>query len=1057
MRGHLNSSTDRSRTTQQNVRPLTGEDIKLAKAAAALATRERRSAAQKRADRGDGDGDGAARMRRRRPRGAPEDLEGEDGFIYDDDATSSEPKETEREKWLASMPALESAMIKFQVARCGGGVFPGSLNDDAFITRRKLSLFRACACCDGCGDDGGETPATMNSGGVSRDGSSRGAVGISRDVIDEYDEEMKTNIVVLFTYSALEITTSMDGRLRCAHCGFTIAYDLVALGLWPTRAPKLSDTTSSGLEHESKYFIDVDLAEDAYWSLTSTTSEHNETAFARELAGKLNRTLERGPHDQIREETLRQQMFKSGSFDAYMLATHPSARLDGDGTPGEGESPVVGGTPEVDGRLIAAPPADEDGDVPGTGTSGQTLVNSPSTILDPAASCPACSIASFGEGAEKPILHVSADGNAKAQRQWGHDNSCDFARARERLNFDAFEFVAPFRLPIGELATSTSYDDLCKPPRDGACNTYVRCAHKYMRDGSVLKTDERSMVVAVCHHGFVMRGTALISTLPERFDMYDQVLATIARTRTIGDVCIDFACKYGVKLGERVRGRMVCEKNPFSPLHEQICRPVDDGSTKPRFMTGWLHGASHSWDCKRQHFGVFKPASCRRAGETTEHIWSRLLPSWPRLRVMASDRRTLILEHTFRRLDARRRKEFPVSFATTCHRLLRHGGEFDKDLTLYVQALKARIVDCGLELGDSELHGVVRRLVVMYRANPDALMDCAISATPRAKFVSDMEKIKAEPNEKKRLQKLMLLASLREQYGLPAGPNGELLWSETSEDYLKGDMELHRCKALARRSELFDALLDVKEIRNQMRDRENRAHTFQELSARHDLMMKELRTRIKAYNAALDLLEEKGKNVDPKYPDIGEITEDHVFEWSEDRGPDGGPDALCFSDAPLHSCEIDLGNGERRKVGLSAHSLRRLMYLMSRVERNVEEIRLLKEERQRVLKHYDEHVRRASTKVEALDERAQVIREALRKSESDGDEKELWSVLRERAEHERALRNNQEWKTLFVNRLDLDGFDELCERNENTYAKLAESGFDFLIAPRSTDCDVRGG
>lgn len=411
---------------------------------------------------------------------------------------------------------------------------------------------------------------------------------------------------------------------------------------------------------------------------------------------------------------------------------------------------------------------------------------------------------------------------------------------------------------------------------------------------------------------------------------------------------------------------------------------------------------------------------------------------------MASDRRTLILEHTFRRLDARRRKEFPVSFATTCHRLLRHGGEFDKDLTLYVQALKARIVDYGLELGDSELHGVVRRLVVMHRANPDALMDCAISATPRAKFVSDMEKIKAEPNAKKRFERLRLLLSLRLEYGLPTGPNGELLWSETSEDYLKGDMELHRCKALARRSELFDALLDVKEIRNQMRDRENRAHTFQELSARHDLMMKELRTRIKAYNAALDLLEEKGKKVDPKYPDIGEITEDHVFEWSEDRGPDGGPDALCFSDAPLHSCEIDLGNGERRKVGLSAHSLRRLMYLMSRVERNVEEIRLLKEERQRVLNHYDEHVRRASTKVDALDERAQVIREALRKSESDGDEKELWSVLRERAEHERALRNNQEWKTLFVNRLDLDGFDELCERKEETYAKFAKSGFDFF-------------
>lgn len=58
------------------------------------------------------------------------------------------------------------------------------------------------------------------------------------------------------------------------------------------------------------------------------------------------------------------------------------------------------------------------------------------------------------------------------------------------------------------------------------------------------------------------------------------------------------------------------------------------------------------------------------------------------------------------------------------------------------------------------------------------------------------------------------------------------------------------------------------------------------------------------------------------------------------------------------------------------------MYLMLRIERNVEEIRLLKEDCQRVLTRYDEYVRRARRKLEAMDERAQVLLEALCESES---------------------------------------------------------------------------
>ena len=132
------------------------------------------------------------------------------------------------------------------------------------------------------------------------------------------------------------------------------------------------------------------------------------------------------------------------------------------------------------------------------------------------------------------------------------------------------------------------------------------------------------------------------------------------------------------------------------------------------------------------------------------------------------------------------------------------------------------------------------------------------------------------------------------------------------------------------------------------------------------------------------------------------------------------------------------------------------MSLMARVERNIEEVRLLKEERRRALTHYDEYIEQARRKLETLDERAQVIREALRESGSDREEKELWIVFREMVTHEREREDNQARKELFEDRLAEDRFDQLCENHDKYCASEAKEGYTFEIAPWSTNCDVRG-
>jgi len=1052
--GALRRLIDRSRASQQEVVPWCRESFARALAAWDAEKRKNKSEAAKAAIRTT---DWERRLRRRRNRREePESEPLEAGDNGDDPGTdgSKTARELAREKWSAAMPALVAGMKKCQVARrrstasCRFAI----ASDETFITKRKLALFRAaCACCVvEHREDAGETLASMDSGGVSGDDSSPGAAGTSCVVEDDYDTKMIKKIIVISTHIVLEIETPMEGRLRCKSCGFTITYEPVALGLWPTHAPEVSPATRSGLDYVSEYFVDVNVSDDCYSSLASTTIRSNELACARELAHRLDRTGERGPRGRLHEDTLRQLLFKHQSFDAYMLAAYPSARLDGGGAPRESEAPVAGGTPREDEGQVVASLNDEGGCVDECGAPNPTREHS---IVDPAASCPACSIASFGQGAEKPILHFSADGNAKAVRLRGDSKWCDFDGAQRYLNFDEFEFLVPFRIPPEAVRASGKYDDLCKPPKEGHCSTYVRCAERYRAEERRGPIDERSMVLAVCHHGFVMRGTALIATFPERFDMYDQVLATIARTRTVGDVAIDFACKYGVNLNKRVNARVGYEQNSFADLQQQLCRPVDDEGARPRFMTGWMHGASHTWDCQRQHFGVFKTASARRAGETTEHIWSRLVSSWPRLRSMSSDRRTLILEHTFRQLDASRRDEFPESFGGTATRLLAKDGKIYADWKSYKGAITTRIKAYKLGIRCAELHSLVRRLVAVSAINKDAVQDVALEPTTLAIYVNHMYMMQREHNTSKCEKLAQKMAEFRREYNLPSGPDGKWEWPRGCKLYIRGDFERQRSIALQKRSALIDALLDVRELRSQLQNRTSRAHTYTDLRERHTLAEKELLERLKAYNSATTDLATKGKKIDAGYPDIYAIDKEDVYRWSED-GDRNAPWLTCFGAKSPHSCVINLGEGEKREIALSAHSLKRLMYLMARVERNIEEVRLLKEERRRALTHYDEYIEQARRKLEALEERAQVIREALRESRSDRDEKELWSVLREMSTHKREREDNQAWKELFEYRLAKDGFDQLCENHDKYYANQAEKGYTFEIAPRSTNCDV---
>ena len=95
--------------------------------------------------------------------------------------------------------------------------------------------------------------------------------------------------------------------------------------------------------------------------------------------------------------------------------------------------------------------------------------NSPLRILDPAASCPACSIVSFSKGTEKPILpRLCADVNAKAVRTTVANKNVQFQVCSQTVES---EFVAPFRLLRDRVNMVVDYDTMCKTPRNGTCST----------------------------------------------------------------------------------------------------------------------------------------------------------------------------------------------------------------------------------------------------------------------------------------------------------------------------------------------------------------------------------------------------------------------------------------------------------------------------------------------------------------------------------------------------------------------------------------------------------
>ena len=105
---------------------------------------------------------------------------------------------------------------------------------------------------------------------------------------------------------------------------------------------------------------------------------------------------------------------------------------------------------------------------------------------------------------------------------------------------------------------------------------------------------------------------------------------------------------------------------------------------------------------------------------------------------MSSTRRTLILEHTFRRLDASRRDEFPESFEDTAKRLLAKDGKIYADRKSYKDAIKTRIKACKLGIGHAELHSLVRRLVAVSATNKDAVQDIALEPKTLSIYVNHM-------------------------------------------------------------------------------------------------------------------------------------------------------------------------------------------------------------------------------------------------------------------------------------------------------------------------------
>ena len=614
----------------------------------------------------------------------------------------------------------------------------------------------------------------------------------------------------------------------------------------------------------------------------------------------------------------------------------------------------------------------------------------------------------------------------------------DFHRALGTTDWGEFEYIRPYVPAEGIPGLAT----MCTPCETGDCRTQIKCADKPRApgttsgDGRAIDTvigemDERSMLLFVCHHGFVLRGTALVSTTHERFDMYDVALAGLARWRNLGDVHIDFACQYGVHLRRRVEALVERDQNSFADLRDQLAQASDADCGGARLMVPYMHGSSHGYSCKHKHWAVYKSDSCRRAGETTEHVWSRLRSSFTgRLRLMSSMRRSLLLEHIIRGLDSERKKEFPLSFANTAHRLLRRDGVFDNDVKLYYDVLQLRSRQSGV--GIRELHATARRFLELARANPDCASEPPEPIEGRVAWLS--HEYHFERYEDKKMKMCLQIRKLQSQHRL--GESGP--WSRNNEEYLPG-IEAHwRFESARHRASLVDAWLDRCEIRRQLRDRSMRDSEYTELKSREITLSTHVSVDMKNYNYAVEQLNVARRcmnmpaEVDPAFQPLTEQIVDAWDETSPENDPFTGVNGLA-------RVELTEADGTTTTVRLSLASLRRLAHLGAYVARDAEDVNRLREEADRALSFYARVEREESSELESSRARALGVKRAILDG-GGGDDGDLQDALWAAIYAARAAEVKRDAAAARLERLGerlrLDKFDDKLRKAAATFARF---------------------
>ena len=151
------------------------------------------------------------------------------------------------------------------------------------------------------------------------------------------------------------------------------------------------------------------------------------------------------------------------------------------------------------------------------------------------------------------------------------------------------------------------------------------------------KLSEQCLAAAVCHHGFVLRGSARSSQVPENFKLYHDMLNDMLPHRFPLHVCIDNACQCGPSW--ETRHPDLATRHPFL-----------------EYRTPMWHGAAHDERCRFTKSMTFKKGAGRRHGENTEHLWAYLRPCWSTGKYMTYGNHKFLYEEGLMSWNVKKRK-----------------------------------------------------------------------------------------------------------------------------------------------------------------------------------------------------------------------------------------------------------------------------------------------------------------------------------------------------------------------------------------------------------------